>query len=138
TDHTFIERVLSTKYPGKQLSLFNAATDNRTKEVLHIVKTLLGDLQKSPYQDRIFVVLDQTHSSGLVDTIAKMGLPRDNVIVWSKNGIEHYYPKDILRKIFNGEGELKMAGDVIELNGVHLTKNELVERVVPSITETTA
>lgn len=137
TDHRFIERVLATRYPGKQLSLFNAATDSRTKEVLHIVKTLLGDLQKSPYQDRIFVVLDQTHSSGLVDAIAKMGLPRANVVVWTKNGIEHYYPKDVLRKIFNGEGELKIVDDVVGLNGVSMTKNDLVERVVPSITDGT-
>lgn len=137
TDHKFIERVVATRYPGKQLSLFNANTDSRTKEVLHIVKTLLGDLQRSPYQDRIFVVLDAIHGSGLVDAIVSMGLPRENTIVWSKNGIEHYYPKDAVRKIFNGEGDPLIAGDIVELNGMRLTKNELVERVIPLITADT-
>lgn len=133
TDHLYIERVLATEFPGKQLSLFNATSDNRTKEVLHIVKTLLGDIQKSPYKDRIFVVLDSVHGKGLSQTLIDMGLLSDNVIIWSKNGIEYYYPTDAVRNIFHGEGELSIDGDRVEMNGINLSKAELAERVVSLI-----
>lgn len=133
TDHKFVERVVATRFPGKQLSLFNATSDSRTKEVLHIVKTLLGDLQKSPYKDRIFVVLDSVHGEGLVQSLTEMGLPKENVITWSKNGIEYYYPVDAIRKIFQGDGELSINGDQVELNGLTLSKSELVERIIPMI-----
>jgi len=89
TDHSYLERVISTQFPGKQLSLFNATSDNRTKEVLHIVKTLLGDLQKSPYKERIFIVLDSVHGAGLSQTLSEMGVPKDNVIIWTKNYESH-------------------------------------------------
>ena len=135
TDYKYIERVLATRFPGRQLSLFNANNDARTKEVLHIVRSLVGNLQTSPYQDRIFVVLDSVHAPGLVDSIAKMGLPRDNIVVWAKNGIEFYYPSDAIRRIFGGDGILSVEGDTVSLNGVAFQKAELVDRVLPLLNQ---
>ena len=129
TDRDYLERVLSLRFPDRQISVLGSHADNRTKEVLHMVKMLLGDLSKSPYRDRIFVVLDKVHEGGLKDSLERMGLPRTSIIIWSKNGIEHYYPTQIMEEIF-GAGEPKLVGDTIELNGVKLTKAELGEKVV--------
>ena len=57
-DHRFIERVVTSKYPNAQISVVAANSDGRIKEILSVAKGLLTDIQKSPYRDRIFVVLD--------------------------------------------------------------------------------
>src|SRR5262249_4333426 len=60
-DHKFIERVLSLQFPNAQISIISAGSDSRVKEILSIARGLLTDIQKSPYRDRIFVVLDSVH-----------------------------------------------------------------------------
>jgi len=41
------------------------AENSRIKDILHVAKGLLTDLQKSPYRDRIFAVIDSVHGQGL-------------------------------------------------------------------------
>jgi len=132
-DHRFIERVTALRFPNAQLSVIAANSDNRIKEVLIIARSLLSDIQRSPYRDRIFVVLDSVHSAGLPEQLTQMGLQRENIIKWPLNGIEYYYPPTILDRIF-GEGEaLDIIGDRVSRNGISHLKNELVEKVVASI-----
>ena len=57
-DFKFIERVITQRYPMSQLSVIAANSDSRIKEILNIARGLLTDIQKSPYRDRIFVVLE--------------------------------------------------------------------------------
>jgi predicted ATPase len=76
-DHQFIERSLALRFPTSQISIIHANSDTRIKEVLTIARGLLSDLQKSPYRDRIFVVLDSVHSSTLPQQLAAMGLPTE-------------------------------------------------------------
>jgi hypothetical protein len=135
TDHAFLERVFSVRYRDKQLSLLNARNDVRVKEVFNICKDLFGDIQKSPYKDRVLVVLDQQHSAGVITQLEGMGLPRDNIIVWDKNGIEFYYPPEILKKIFHSEEGIKIIGDRVSAGGLEYTKNALSSLVVEQINE---
>lgn len=129
-DHVFIERVLSQRYPSYLTSVIPANSDSRIKEILNIAKGIFSDLQKSPYRDRIFIVLDYVHSATLPDQLAAMGIPREHIVAWPKNGIEYYYPSSLLDKIYGADGELQMTGDIITRNGVSYNKAELAERVI--------
>jgi len=132
-DHSFIERVLHVKYPDTRFSIISANTDSRIRDVFSVTKNLFGDIQKSPYQNRIFAVIDSVHGTGLPQHLTKMGMPEENVIVWSKNGIEYYYPSSIMEEIFHSLDEVTIDGDRITLNNLTYTKNELAEMVIRKI-----
>jgi len=137
TDYSYIERVLHVRYPDVRFSIISANSDNRIRDVFNVTKSLFGDIQKSPYQNRVFAILDSVHGSGLIQQLVKMGMPEDNIIVWSKNGIEYYYPPSILAEIFHSKDQITIEGDQITLNNLTYTKNDLVGMVIPKITETT-
>ncbi|HTK34944.1 MAG TPA: hypothetical protein VL358_06600 [Caulobacteraceae bacterium] len=137
-DYEFIAKVANQQFPSTPLSVISAGSDTRIKEVLHLAKSLLYDIQKSPYRDRIFAVLDAVHGAGLPDQLVAMGLPAENIVVWSKNGIEYYYPPSVMDQIFGGGGDLVISGDVIVRNGIQHTKGELVRLVTDRLTPAVA
>lgn len=136
-DDKFIERIVSLRYPDSQISVIPAHSDSRIKEILNVAKGLLADIQRSPYRDRIFVILDSVHSAGLPDQLAAMGIPKENIVTWPKNGIEFYYPPSIIDKIFGAGSEIAIAGDLISRNGITHTKGELVDKVVAHLQKDT-
>lgn len=136
-DHRFIERAASLRLPNSQLSVISANSDSRIKEVLTIAGGLLTDIQRSPYRDRIFVVLDSVHSASLPEQLEKMGVIRENIVKWPLNGIEHFYPPVLLDKIFPGSGELDIVGDRVSRGGVEYNKNDLAEKIVTMLEATT-
>lgn len=129
TDHAFVERALALRFPAQQFSVINATSDNRIKEILNVARGILTDLQKSPYRDRIFAVVDSVHGQGLQATLVAMGLPQENIVVWSANGIEYVYPPTVLDSIFGGGGTLSIARDIVSRNGISYTKADLSSRV---------
>lgn len=133
TDHKYIQRSLICRFPDNQISVVAANTDNRVKEVLNTAKSLLGDIQKSPFRDRLFTVLDKIHVKGLAASLEKMGLAKDQIIVWDENGIEYYYPEKILKKIYGASGPIKIIGDSVVINGIAKTKNDLADEVVARV-----
>lgn len=137
TDYTFIDRVLNLRYPNSQLSVVSANSDSRIKEVLNVAKGLLTDLRKSPYRDRILIVLDSVHSKSLPRELSAMGVPEKNIITWSQNGIEHLYPSTIIDKIFGGGESIELHGDIVSRNGNSYSKAELVDKVVSLLTKET-
>ena len=136
-DYGYIRKIAEVKYPDRNVSIFCANSDSRTKEILYIIKSLLGGIQGSPYQDRIFVILDSIHTHGLRDSLISQGMASENVIIWDKNGIEHYYPEQILRTVFSGTGNIKIEEDWVELNGIRLTKSELLAKILPHVSSET-
>lgn len=136
-DHLFIERATSLRFPNSQLSVISANSDSRIKEVLTIAGGLLTDIQRSPYRDRIFVVLDAVHSASLPEQLEKMGVLRENIVKWPLNGIEHFYPPVLVDKIFPGSGELDIRGDRVSRGGVEYNKNDLTEKIVTMLETTT-
>lgn len=136
-DHKFIDRVLSLRCANKSISIIPANTDSRIKEILLIVKSLFSDIQKSPYRDRIFIVLDSVHTSGLKNQLVAMGIPDKHIVVWEKNGIEYYYPPSVVDRIFGVGNEIEIIGDHVIRNGISYSKGELVERVVSYIDSAT-
>jgi len=137
SDHRFISEVLSKKYPDVQFSVVSANSDSRIKEVLNTAKNLLTDIQKSPYRDRILVVLDSVHGTGLKSSLLSMGITSRNIIVWSKNGIEYFYPETILSTIYGEGGEIVINGDDVARNGITYKKSELADKVCTHIDSST-
>lgn len=137
-DHRFIDRATSLRFPNSQLSVISANSDSRIKEVLTIAGGLLTDIQRSPYRDRIFVVLDSVHSASLPEQLEKMGVLPENIVKWPLNGIEHFYPPALVDKIFPGTGELDITGDRVSRGGVEYNKNDLVEKIVALLDATTS
>lgn len=137
TDDRFISKALALRYPNAQISVIPANSDDRIKEVLAVAKGLLTDLQRSPYRDRIFVVLDSVHSSSLPDQLVRMGLPAENIVKWPRNGIEYYYPPEIVDSIYGAGEDLVIESDRISRNGITYTKNELAEKVLLRMTSAT-
>lgn len=129
-DHKFVERVTSLRHSNSQISVIAANSDNRIKEVLSVAKGLLSDLQKSPYRDRIFIILDSVHQSGLPNQLESMGILRENIVIWPRNGIEYYYPPSLIDKIYGLGDEMIIDGDIVSRNGVSYNKNELAEKVI--------
>lgn len=129
-DEKFISRTLTLRYPNAQVSVIPANSDDRIKEILSVAKGLFSDLQKSPYRDRIFVILDSIHSATLPEQLVRMGLPAENIVKWPKNGIEYYYPPEVVDHIYGTGPEVTIEGDRVSRNGISHTKGELVEKVV--------
>jgi len=136
-DYKYIKKIFDLRYEGTSISIIQANGDSRIKEIFNFSKNIFGDIQKSPYKDRIFVVLDRIHGGGLVNTLKGMGLPEESIIVWSRNGIEYFYPADVMQSIFHSTDKFEIDGDRIKLNNLEYTKNELVEMVISRMDKTT-
>jgi predicted ATP-dependent endonuclease of OLD family len=134
TDHAFITKVLTERYPSHQFSIINASSDSRMKEILNVARTLLTDIQRSPYRERIVAVLDAVHGAGLKQALVSMGLPEDNVVVWSRNGGEYVYPAAALDAVFGSGGELTISDDLVSRNGLTYNKADLADRICAKTT----
>lgn len=111
------------------------------KRKIYGLREAFGEFDKSPFRPRLFVVLDKTHQPGLVGELTKLGILPANVVVWPKNGIEYYYPPDILASIFACTPDqlsgLTVTGDIVSLNGINKTKNDLVTEVLRQMDRST-
>lgn len=137
TDYTFLSRYLRLFEWGQHVAVVRGHGDGGVLRKLNTVREVLGDLARSPYSSRVICVLDQRHSVRL-DRIATAGVPAERCIVWSKNGIEHYYPRDVLRSIFSCSDEaidaMAIGDDAVEINGIRKSKGELAELVAVGMT----
>ena len=87
---------------------------------------MLGDLEKSPYKGRIITVMDSVHEGSLPTAFRNLGIRSENRVIWTKNGIEHFYPKSILKKVFALDvPDIVIEKDRITCNGITKTKDEL-------------
>lgn len=52
-------------------------------------------------------VLDKEYTLR-AERVESQGIPRDNITVWSRNGIEYVYPRDLVASVFSCDaGELE-------------------------------
>lgn len=138
TDGKYIKRLLQIKYPNNRINFTVANGDGEVKNKLYRLLDVIGDIDTSPYNGRILVLVDGVHSPTLVSDLSKMGLNRKGIIEWKENGIEYYYPLSILRTIFKDESlvtsNMNMDKDRISHNGIEKTKNDLCEEVLNRLT----
>jgi len=132
TDQHYLERVFALRFSGRNAVVVRSG--GNPKQKLHSLRENLGDLQKSPLRDRLFVVVDSVHPTGLHVELVQMGLLTENFVVWSRNGIEFLYPGQIMSEIFSCGvtelAQLTIKDDVVALNGIERKKKELCQEVV--------
>jgi hypothetical protein len=139
TDQQYLERVLALRFAGRNVVVVRSG--GNPKQKLHLLRETLGDLQRSPLRDRLFVLADNVHAKGLQAELVQMGLLNDNFIAWSHNGIEYVYPPQIMTRLFGCSdaqlAELTFREDVVCLNGIEMRKKELCQEVVRSLDTST-
>jgi predicted ATPase len=132
TDHAYLDRAVQLRLRGRRVTVIPGAGD--VKKKVYGLREAFGDLEKNPFRARLFVVLDKTHQPGLEAELVKLGVLAPNIVVWPKNGIEYYYPTEILMHIFacsaSDVAGLIISGDVVTLNGISKTKNDLATEVL--------
>jgi hypothetical protein len=133
TDHAYLSRLIALRRPRSTVSVIQTSGDGRMREVLAIARQMLGDIARSPYAHRIFVVVDARHGQGLIDALVTMGLERQNIIVWSNNGIEFVYPRTTIEQRFGQFAGPVLDDDRVVINKHSVTKQELNEYVVNSL-----
>jgi hypothetical protein len=135
TDHAYLSRVMAMNFPSSLLSIIHCGDDSRLRQVLNIAVQMFNDLRRSPYADRIFVVTDAVHGTGLREHLMRSGVPERNIVVWSENGIEFLYPREILEQRFGSFKELKIQDDLVGANGTWENKSALGEFVLARLTD---
>lgn len=142
SDFDFLKRVIEQKFPNKRITVVSGLGDVK-KKVNSIKEMLGGDLQKSPYRDRLFVVVDSIHPQGLAEQLKTMGVQENNLVVWSRNGIEYLYPSEIMAQVFNTSianitEEVNINNDEVTIRDITLRKVELAQTVVSKLNENTS
>jgi hypothetical protein len=99
TDKPFIERLLELRHPDKRILVIEGQGD--VKRIFRNLTQSLGDMRKSPFRDRTYIILDSVHTKGTVQGLESLGAQPANIIVWDRNGIEYVYPPSLLREAFS-------------------------------------
>ena len=101
------------------------------------LRETFGDLNKSPYRTRLFVVLDSVHQLNLSIELQSTGVEAANIIIWDRNGIEYLYPPSLLSDVFgcalDRVSEVTIQGNRIQLNGITKTKSDLSKEVLTRV-----
>jgi hypothetical protein len=137
TDSKYIKKVLQLYLPDRKIAVVIAGGDGKAPDRLYVINESFGDLMKSPYRERILVLLDSRHSVKKGD-FTKYGIPAENVIILDQNGIEFYYPDEILSAIFccssRPRDVIKIQGNVVVANGIEKGKTQLCDDVISKLT----
>ena len=137
SDATFLAQVFQLHLPERKVALVRGGGDGAVQRKLDVLIDAFGDMAMNPLASRTFVLLDKTHSVRR-DRIVKMGVVDGNISVLSHNGIEHYYPKELIASAFHCSvqetSSIALETDPIEWNGIRLTKKELADVVATKMT----
>lgn len=138
-DTTFMARLFSLHTPKRRVSIVVARGDGGAAGKVQTLSEGFGDLHTSPYQPRVFVVFDARHDAKKSNLI-RQGVLDDNIQVWTKNGIEWYYPKRHVAAAFKcSEADLAnvdLGAERMVVNSITLSKTDLARFVVPRVTLT--
>ena len=133
SDQQYISRILEIEYPNIRFSVISTNSDSRMKDIVNVAGSLLGDIQRSPYRDRIIPILDKVHGGDVVGKLESLGILKENIIVWDNNGIEYSYPQSILNEIYGDGCSIEITDDDISFNGVSYKKAKLAEMVTSRV-----
>ena len=140
TDHKFVNRFAQLRFPDSRFNIIDSHGDGGVKKKIHDLFRIVGDIAKSPYRERVVVVLDSTHSPTLPNDLEKMGLDKNCIVIWDNNGIEYYYPLSTLRSIFEDDNmtvaDISIQDDLVSHNGIDKTKDQLCEEVISKMSGT--
>lgn len=128
TDQMFLRAILNSRFPERKITVVLANGDGEMGNKLHTLREAFGDLERGPYRSRLFILLDSVNSAK-PRRLAAFGINEENVNTWSKNGIEHYYPRRIMKEVFScGDDDLDnmvCGSDGVSINGLRKSKADL-------------
>jgi len=137
SDAIFIGKVVQLHLPNRKVAIVRSHGEGEVLKKLNYFRESFGDLAASPYRDRLFVLFDKKISTCL-GRIQDAGVPTENVVVLSKNGIEYFYPAHLIARAFAcDEGDvptIKLENDPIEFNGHRFSKKDLSAFVAAGLT----
>ena len=134
---TFMSRLFTLHAPSRRVSMVVSHGDGRIPEKVQTLSEGFGELATSPYRPRLFVVLDARYSVKK-SALERQGVLPDNIHVWTRNGIEWYYPKKHVAAAFRCSeadiGDVDLGQERITVNAITRTKAELAKLVIPHLT----
>jgi AAA15 family ATPase/GTPase len=137
-DVTFISKVTKLHIPHRKVAIVRAGGDGEVQSKLNVLKETFGDIRTSPYRDRLFVVLDKNFDTRR-SRVESQGVRFENIRVWTRNGIEYLYPKNLVAEAFRcGVSELaecNLESDPIEFKGIRMPKTQLAQLIADQITK---
>lgn len=141
SDLIFLRKLFNVFLPDQKINVIKALGDGGMLERLNTIGITLGSLDSNPYRNTLFVVLDKQHDVK-VSRLINTGVLKENVFEWSRNGIEYYYPSEIIETLFRCEFKdfeqvLDKNPKLIEINGITFSKTNLAEEVRTKITNKT-
>ena len=136
SDVTFLTRYFGIHLPDRRVAVIRAGGEGEIRSKLHTLRETFGDLSSSPYQNRLFVVLDSKNSLKRT-RLEGMGVLRENIKVSAKNGIEYQYPIDLVAAAFRCDQadiqKIDLECDPIEFNGIRKSKKDLAQHVADGL-----
>lgn len=137
SDVTFLTKVTRLHIPSRNIAIVRAGGAGETHSKLNVFRDAFGDLTRSPYHHRIFVVLDKKHSTSFA-RLEREGVLKENIFEWSENGIEHLYPPELLAAAFCCDVseliKIKLESDPIEYNSIRKSKKALAQIIADNMT----
>ena len=134
---TFMSRLFTLHISNRRVSIVVSHGDGRIPEKVQTLSEGFGALATSPYRQRLFVVLDAKHDMKK-SALERQGVLPDNIHVWTRNGIEWYYPKKHAAAAFMcSEADLAdvdLGQERITVNAITHTKADLAKFVIPRVT----
>ena len=141
TDFGYIDNLVQINFPDKTILVRETQGDGGTKDAIYNLTRSFGDIQKSPMRSRIFVVLDSVTQKGLKETLIKMGILEDNIVIWDNNGIEYVYPDSIMQSVYSCSLQdiknINIIGDIVTIGAISYKKDELNKKVLALLSGTT-
>jgi ABC-type branched-subunit amino acid transport system ATPase component len=139
TDRDYIKSLFRLLLPHTNIAVIASGGGDRTKDRFYVLREGLVSLTTSPYRERIFILLDQRHTVRVED-FTKHGVPTENVIILDKNGLEYYYPLEILSEVFHFGSDqissLRIDDNTVSVQDVTMTKTQLCQEVIERLTPT--
>jgi len=136
TDKIYLDAIIRLKLPEMKIVIQDCGGDIAQR--LNFWALSLGDMQLSPYRSRTFAVYDKVAQAGLDRLCTRIGLPDQNKIKWSGNGIEYLYPDEMIRDIFRDpNASIIINDDFVSHGDISYKKMELCKTVVARLKENT-
>ncbi|HEY7118988.1 MAG TPA: AAA family ATPase [Tepidisphaeraceae bacterium] len=137
SDAIFLTKLLQLHISGRNVAVVRAEGEGEVLKKINVFKEAFGNLASSPYRERLFVLLDQKISVRL-PRIEAQGVPKGNIVLLSQNGIEYYYPQELVAPVFHcapqDVGSWSHETEPIAFNGIYKSKKELAQCVADTLT----
>ncbi|UAL10810.1 ATP-dependent nuclease [Caulobacter segnis] len=139
TDKMYLEKVIRILFPKTRAVVQDCGGDIAQR--LNYWAQSIGDIQTSPYRERTFAIYDKVEQAGLDRICNRLGLPDNNKIKWSGNGIEYMYPESSIREVFKttsiNSSSITIDGDYVRCGTISYKKMELCRMICDTIDKST-